>query len=349
MGFTEFLTKEHSAGQAPVEETQPPVENVAEEVQEEVVQEEVISTPPVVEQPTEQAVVEEQQTPTKKKLDLSEYVEQNKDIIARYVTEKDKDYKALDDVEAIKLKIKQDNPTWNDNDIKDELEDKYSVGLEKKVIDKDEMTPEEIKEAENYNKIIDKGVRLLKADAKLAKDFLNENKGDFTLPEFEIEGENPEEIIKSYTETLQKQTLEYIENTWKPTLVGELNKVESLKISYNIEDNGGVEPIELDYKLSEKEKTDLVNDLLYRQTKESDSKYVKPNGDIDYQSFFNDEGKRLFQEKITIALLKQARAEARKSIVKSELLNHDDGVHTNPTEVNELTTDQKLFKAFKRN
>src|SRR5690606_16773252 len=129
--------------------------------------------------------------------------------------------------------------TFTDEDINLLLNDKYAVGLEKIVIDKDNMTDEEIKEAKEHNKKIDLALLALKADAKKAKDYLNETKGEFNLPEFEIESEDPETIVKSYIEQETKKVEEYVNNTWKPTLEKGLEQVSSLNIVDEIEDNGG--------------------------------------------------------------------------------------------------------------
>lgn len=324
------------------------VEDVVETVEEVVepiksTDEPIVAVDPVVETPA-QPITE------KVKIDYSQWLEQNEGSISEYLNEKKRDYKSLSDAEAIRLKVKQDNPVFDEGDVEAELRDKYGVGLEKVVIDEDEMSAEEIKEAKKHNSFIEKGQRLLKQEAFKAREDFEQRKGTLTLPELEYEltKQNPDISQEELQKQLVDQVKEYKETKWIPSLKEAVVSVESLKHSIEVEDDGGKVALEIDYKLGEKEKAKLVEHLSDYVSQTTDNKYIKEDGTADLQSFLTDKGKELFFNEMLKSGIKEAIAKTKKQVIKNELLNHDDGIvnRVNADDLSNLSVDQLKQKAL---
>ena len=86
------------------------------------------------------------------------------------------------------MQLKKANPHLSDEDIKEELADKYGIGLQKLSENIDDYADDvELKEAKAYNKQLDKLSRQLKKDAPLIAKEFEDYKQTLNLPEFEFE------------------------------------------------------------------------------------------------------------------------------------------------------------------
>lgn len=315
-------------------------------INEETTPEEVITTEVVtekvdenVEQTTEDVV--EVTTPTKKKVtvDLNTYLEENIEVLKRYLNDLDTDYSKLSDKDAVKLKLKNDNPSWSDADVEAELNDKYAFDL----LDKDEdlLTEED-------EKLIKRGARLLKSDAQKAKQSLEDIKATFdSLPELSLEIDEPvaetiieesfsqEDYIKQVTEQNQKQK----EEVWIPTLQNTLNEIETLTEKIPYEDGDYKGEINVSYKLSDVEKQEVLNHLSDYIANPSDDKYFNADGSVNYKGFVEDKAKELNFHKILKTAVKEARATAREDFIEKDLKNFSEEVRNIvpvETEISEL-------------
>ncbi len=106
-------------------------------------------------------------------------------ILKSYISEKEKDYKTMSDVDIMKNALKAENPAWDSNRINLELRHKYGTNLEK--IDTDGLDPEddadEIKEANAHNREVDKNLELLQMHAFDKRIDLVDKQSKLTLPE----------------------------------------------------------------------------------------------------------------------------------------------------------------------
>jgi hypothetical protein len=172
----------------------------------------------------------------------------------------------MDESEAIKLAIQIQNPDFSAEDIEDEYDQRYGIG-----VDKDDMDDAE------YAKIERRAKRKLATDAKVAKEFLVKLKDDIKLPDFktataEADPEAMEFITK--TESFQKQFSESLENN--------LKSFDKLDLSIADQDV----QFKHEYSISDVEKSDL-------RTKASDywkyleSRYAK-DGKYDTQKLAVD-------------------------------------------------------------
>lgn len=312
------------------EEVTPEVSEETQEVAEEQVEEQETQ----VEQTTQEEVVEqteaEESQPepiiekVKKKVNVpyKEFIEANKDVLKQYLNSKETDYSAMDNLEAVKLKVQKDNPTWTKQEVEDALNDRYSLDL--KNADPDTLSEEELRQ-------IKKAERDLKTDALKAKQFLEESKlSDEALPEFEYEFEDEVETSESKDnlktqEDYEREAIEYMqehrEKVWVPAIKQTLDtQVSSIteEVEYELDGNKGV--IKVDYKLSPQEKESVLSELSDYIAKPSDNKYVnETDGSVNYKGFVEDKTREIIAKKILKSAVKEAMAIARESLVKKQI------------------------------
>ena len=325
-------------------EVEPPTDDAPKE-------EPKVEETPAVEEPK----AEEPKEPVLKEIDYKGFLEQNKETLKTYLNESDKDYKALGQEEVLRMKIKADNPDFDDNDVKDELAEKYGIGLEKKEI-KDDMSTEEVaqinKENAEIDKLISKGKREMKKDAVSAVNFFEERKSTLELPKWIQEEANqvteeqtgkfsPEE----YQAEVQRITQENKEKIWVPSLDKVFENFDTLKQSVKYTDNGSEVAFDVEYKLSKEEKETIRQELVDYVAQPSDTKYVDANGNPDLQRFVEDKSKQLYFDKLISSAVKEASAHSRKDFVKNTLVNFDDGDRQKASGNDNGTTDKDFFKA----
>lgn len=290
---------------------------------------EQVATPEPVAQTTPAAEqVEERPEPVK--FDLSKVIEEHEDSVAKYLEMRRTDFQSMPADKVLERKLREDNPDWSDSDIRSELADKYGVGLQKIEINEDEMSSEEIKEAKENNRLVERGERLLKSDAKSAREYFEKIKQETKLPELELPGQkeiSEEEQIAQYQEQLAQQR-----NAWIEQVNSASKSVSNIQRTIEVEDgeNGKV-AFNIDYKLSDKQKQEVSEYLYdYMAHPKDVEKYVKEDGTPDLVRFMVD--KAILNENILDSMLrsvaKEAMAVARKSVIKKTLLNHNDGVRS---------------------
>lgn len=269
---------------------------------------------------------------TKEEIDYKSFFEEHENTLRQYLNEKNTDYKALPALELVKRKISAENPEFDNDDVNQELEDKYGIGLELIPIDEDVMEPEEIAAAKRENKLIEKeiqkGARALKKDSAIAAEYFEQQKQSLTLPKFEVERKaSPvvEPDYTSYNESLVEAAIKNKEEVWIPQLKGVIDPLESLTEQVEYEDNGNKVVLNVDYKLSKEEKDEIQVELNDYIASAKDSKYVDEKGNSDLQRFVEDKAKEIHFKKLLKTACKEAAATARKEFIKNDLLNYDDG------------------------
>lgn len=309
--------------------------------------------------PVEEPKAEEPKEPVLKEIDYKGFLEQNRETLKTYLNESDKDYKALGQEEVLRLKIKTDNPDFDDNDIKDELADKYGIGLQKKEIT-DDMDDDEIaqikKENTEIDKLISKGKREMKKDAVSAVNFFEERKSTLELPKWMqeeatqvIEEQTGKFSPEEYESEVQRITQENKEKIWVPSLDKVFENFDTLKQSVKYTDNGSEVAFDVEYKLSKEEKETIRQELVDYVSQPSDTKYIDANGNPDLQRFVEDKSKQLYFDKLISSAVKEASAHSRKDFVKNNLVNFDDGDRQKAGGDNGTTTDADFFKAHASN
>lgn len=302
---------------------------------------EEVTTNELVEEPVKEDVV-----PEKIKVNYNEWLTQHEQTISKYLTEKNTDYKSLDPEKLAELKFRKDNPNLTEEDIREELADKYGIGLSKMSEDLDDYEDElELKEAKEHNKNLAKLQReLKKAAPKFAEEF-EQNKYSIELPDFEID--IPKQQYKTqediYDEIIQ-QTETYRQEQWIPELKKSVDSFESIKQQIEYEDNGNKVVLDVDYKLSDADKQEIIDEYGdYIVTAKDQEKYQ------DLDGFLKDKAPAKVMSKLLKTVAKEAAARARESFVKNELLNYDDGKQQYTPQTGELSFAEKVFAAKRTN
>jgi len=309
-----FLTRQKEAGietdiPVPVEGEQTEevqgVENTSEEeVAEQTVPEETpesiaeeVEETEEVKAPEEEAKSQEPEVKAEK-FDYNAWIEENENALETYLRYKKTDFSAMDPKEAVALKLKRDNPEWTEADVKAELRDKYGVGLERVEIDEDNMTSEEIKEAKEINRLVERGERLLKSDAKVAKEFFEEEKKNIALPELKIPEPDVEGYLNKIIEEEQEKVKQQYES-WKKTVDSGIGKLTTVKRTIQFEDNGAPVELTVDYKLSDKQKEQLTEYLhSYTGHPVADKVYLNEDGSVKIDQLAADKAALLYHDKI---------------------------------------------------
>lgn len=292
---------------------------------------------PSVPEPAPQPEPEPTPDPVKEvkkvELDVFDFIKNNKDTVLS-IFEKDKDYSGISNEDALRLKLQKENPEWDASDVEAELQDKYSVGLQKIEIDEESMTDEEIKEAKAINKKIDASARALKKDGKSAVEYLANLHSDVELPKFEFEYEEsasakPEDFLKEYQEKIEEQYKKQKQEVWIPELKQALGSVDAISEEVKYVDNGNEVVLNVNYKMSEAEKSEIEADLADYVSQKSDERYIVKDdkGEVigmDVQRFVQDKSEEMLRKKIYKTIAKEAAAKARAEFVKNGVVNYSD-------------------------
>ncbi len=349
--FTQMVSERYKQSpEEPVAEPETPQPEETPVVEEPTVEE------PVTEQPTETPVDVEPSEPTSEKLkvDYKEWFSQNEETFHKYLKEKNTDYSQMSSEALMEMKFRQENPHLSNEDIKEELSDKYGIGQSKMSEDiadyenDDSDGKEELKEAKAFNRELARKQRELKKEVpSLVKQF-EEAKANIQLPEFEIDAPKKVEEVKQMTaeeqyEELQRQAETYKNEQWIPQLKQSIDSFESVKTEVEYEDNGDKVVLNVDYKLSEADKKELLEEYGdYIVTAKDQEKYQ------DLDGFLKDKAPAKVLSKLLKTVAKEASAKARESFVKNDLLNYDDGIRRQTTTQGELSFAEKFLTATKK-
>lgn len=177
----------------------------------------------------------------------------------------------LSDAEVLKMKMGIENPDFSDEDIEDEYEQKYGIGVDKEDVDEKE-----------YTKLQRRVERKQAADAKAAREGLGALKADLKLPDLpgsqssaaaQATDPETEKFINEFN-TLGDQFSQGVQNT--------LPQLTKLDLSINDKDVQFAH----EYSINEMEKADLGNKAKdywsYLQ-----SRYYK-DGQYDTQKYLKD-------------------------------------------------------------
>jgi len=149
-----------------------------------------------------------------------------------YISEKEKDYKSMSDVDIMKNALKAENPAWDAKRIDLELRHKYGTNLEK--IDTDGLDPEvdkeELKEANAHNREVEKNLELLQMHAFDKRVAMIDKQSKLILPELkkaETSTQAPQETPDQAAERIAK---------WQKKVEETVPKLSNFKI--DIDDKG---------------------------------------------------------------------------------------------------------------
>ena len=263
--------------------------------------------------------------------------DQDLETVKEFIDKKLFDANKLKATDAVSLYYKEKYPDFTDEDIQEELYEKYGVGkLKLSQEDKDLMSEDEIKA---YEKELKNGAREFKKIEIEAKRYLNDNKSvDFELPDVELGTKIPEDYIK-YEDAQQKFVNEYQETQqqtqkqWEGH-VSDLPKVLAQPFEFNINLGDKEGDFKFSYDLSDKQKGELTKILSdYGNTTNYDQKFVSKEGDsvrVDVASLAKAKASELFFNEILKSAVKEARNVGKNEILSKEIKNSDWSKNTPP-------------------
>ena len=333
---------EDTIEQPPIQDEQSSVDDVAheeeapsqEEVKEEDSEEqEVFSAFYEEETPEVEEQIQEAKISDKVKYNLKDVIEQHSNEVLEYFKYKNLDVDSMSNEDLIRYKLQQENPTWDESDIEEELKSKYGIGLQERVIDEDGFE-EDIERDKEYNQRIrekiKQGQRLLKTDVLLAKQLLKEKKENIKLPEVELDVEltaDRSKIIEQYNQEIQEQTTKYREEVWSPQISEAVQKLGGFRQKFELEVESGDKVVsDVTYKLTPNQKAQLQEYLVNYVPHPEDNKYVtnEETGEVDFTRFVNDKAKQLFVDDIIKSSIKEAVAQFKATFIKEKVVNYAD-------------------------
>ena len=328
--------------QSPIQDEQSSVDDVAheeeapsqEEVKEEDSEEqEVFSAFYEEETPEVEEQIQEAKISDKVKYNLKDVIEQHSNEVLEYFKYKNLDVDSMSNEDLIRYKLQQENPTWDESDIEEELKSKYGIGLKEREIDEDGFD-EDIERDKEYNQRIrekiKQGQRLLKKDVLLAKQLLKEKKENIKLPEVELDVEltaDRSKIIEQYNKEIQEQTSKYREEVWSPQISEAVQKLGGFRQKFELEVESGDKVVsDVTYKLTPNQKAQLQEYLVNYVPHPEDNKYVtnEETGEVDFTRFVNDKAKQLFVDDIIKSSIKEAVAQFKATFIKEKVVNYAD-------------------------
>lgn len=264
----------------------------------------------------------------------SEYLQQNRDKVREYLEVSSLDINNISEVELIKLKMKREKPYFTQEDIEDELYEQYGIGLKLKTIPEDAFDEERERlqrENEEIAKRIRRGERALKDEAIKAKNYFSQLQESIELPEIAFDVDrtkfsDPELVINSFIEQETEKANKFKEEVWIPQITDNILKFTGFKAKVEVDSTNGEKVFsEFNYKLTDKQKQILQEELSEYVASPRDQKYVnKETGEVDMPRFIQDKAKQLFADDIIKQSTKEAIAKFKESFVKNDLTNYQD-------------------------
>lgn len=220
-----------------------------------------------------------------------------------YLSEKDKDYKIMSDIDVRREALAKANPNWDAQEVELEIRTTYGDDLEKidlATINKD-SDPDDYKDAVAHNKEVDRNLLLLSRDARDDRHKLIDNQSKIELPK----------INKADTAAPGPTEAEIAEATAKW-----VSKVkETLPSLPNIKQT--IDNKEVEYVQSDDDKKVLAQKVesfnIFNFAKERE--WVDANGVSDPIKIAGDVQKLLDFEKITSAFATQVKTNTTKQVM----------------------------------
>ena len=333
-------------------DSDPIVDPVVDPVQDALSTDEPVLTPDpaVVDEPVQdEPVVDTPAAPTAEKkkvvIDVNEYLQNHQETVLKVLQEKSTDYSKMDNATALRVKLKNENPEWSDDDVTDELNDRYAVGKEKIVVDPENMDEDQIAAAKEHNKSIDAATRLLKKDGKDAKTQLAEAVATLALPEFEYEVDadapvDVESLMATRAQEFEEGMAKTRNEVWIPALTTAINTVDAISEEISYEADGLASTIKVDLSLTKEDKEAILKELAVYQASPDDEKYM--DGDVvDYPRFIKDKSEVIQRKKMYSAIAKQAAEKATQDYIRKNVVNYTTGVRNVASPASQ-TTDPAL-------
>lgn len=201
------------------------------------------------------------------------------------------DYSSKSQSELMKDYLKSTNPEWTNEDINDELESNYGLGLDEDLLSDQERRA--------YG-------RKLKADAEEALKFFESKKVSVTLPELTKPAEQAPQQTEEERLAEEKATQE-----WDNSIVESLK--DFTKLSVAVKDDE-----QFDFAISPEESTKLTEDIkaLGKDISIYFKQYITPEGKVDARKLATDMAFLRNKDAIIRSAVTQQVAKANEAFIK---------------------------------
>lgn len=302
------------------------IEEVKEEIKEEIVNEEFttnIEIKEIIEEEVKQEpIIQEKivEKPIEFKDEHAEKLytalttggeEAEKQLLA-YLSKKHTDYGTMSTVDVLRAKIQLEKPHWDADDIQAEIESRYGgENLSKydlSLIDKEDE-PERYEKLENYNKEVDKLLKLRERDAKDARVFLESTKQTIELPTIKKE----EAVIPQKTQA----QIEAEKKQWDEQVETEMTNFSGIKVKVGNE--------EITYKFTDDDKASQVEYMKNTDipTLFKDLGWVKEDGTDNILKIAEDVQKLKDFNKIISSIGTSIKTANKKELIAKDIKNID--------------------------
>lgn len=237
--------------------------------------------------------------------------EAEKQLLA-YLSKKHTDYNTMPTVDVLRAKIQLEKPHWDSDDIQAEVESRYgSENLTKydlSLIDKEDE-PDRYEKAENYNKEVDRLLKLRERDAKDARVFLESTKQTIELPTIK------KEELQVPQKTQAEIDAERLQ--WDTQVEAQMADFSGIKVKVGNE--------EITYKFTDEEKS-TQTDYMKRAdipTLFKDLGWVKEDGTDNILKIAEDVQKLKDFNKIISSIGTSIKTANKKEIIAKDIKNID--------------------------
>lgn len=233
--------------------------------------------------------------------------------VLNYLKSKHTDYNTMPTLDVLREKIKADKPHWDNEDIESHIEATYGdKNLEKidlSLID-EVQEPNDYKQAEAFNKEVDRLLKLRERDAKDARVYLESQKPNIELPSVKRE-EAPVEP------QLSQEEIEADRQRWVSQVEAEMESFSDIKLKVGNE--------EITYKFTDEDKAKQIDYMKKVDTPTlfKDLGWIKEDGTDNIKKIAEDVQKLKDFNKIISSIGTQMKTSAKKEVVAKDIKNID--------------------------
>lgn len=238
--------------------------------------------------------------------------------VLAYLTASKSDYTKISDDDVVKLKLKKENPGWDQSDVDAEFKDRYTPT---EITDQDriDLTPAQLREREAANGRAD---RLKKREASDYRDTLNKSKEELKLPVVEKPAPSTEKSADQIQYENETKALEMWLNQVDEGVKSTPAEIDHT-VTIDIADGEDKGSYSTQYKITGQDKTDLEGFVRsFIPPVGEETSYVK-DGKVDVEKIVNEGINKLFGARMYKSLLKESLAKQRSDLIKG--IKHIEG------------------------
>lgn len=180
---------------------------------------------------------------------LVEGGEEGEKELFNYLSEKNKNYEVMSDLDVVRERIRKDNPQWTNKDVDSEIRFKYGKEFNKVDLSEiDEDDRDAYEKALKHNDEVERRELVLERDARDARYSLESAKKNIELPKIQREEETPQA-----NQQLTPEQVDELNREWERQVEQSIPQLDDIKFKVGNE--------EVAYKITDDEKRELVGTM----------------------------------------------------------------------------------------